>query len=94
MNVKRRSIKYFAKVFKKGKMIQMMHTVISTRFLLFIEAVNFLELKKIPDSYLYIKIIYHKAINNHRKKVDFYNDGSYNNRKDLNITVKAFFKER
>ena len=94
MNKKRRSIKYFAKVIKKGKMAQMAHTAISSRFLSFIKAVSFPELKKIPNSHLYIKVVYGKSLDNYGKLREFYNDGEYTNRKDLNLAVRAFFKER
>lgn len=58
------------------------------RFSDHLQAVNFSQ----PGTKAYIRVYYGRFVDNHGKMNDFYNDGEYENKKDLLKAYKAFIK--
>jgi hypothetical protein len=80
--MKRLSFRYHLKVYKKNKLVSSFDTGKSKRFLYRCKAQKFSDSTK----RVYIKVLYPCRI----KGIQAYNDGIYNNYKDLIQAAKAF----
>jgi hypothetical protein len=80
---------YALRVKKNGQTIQRYHTHNLRRFLKNIRTIKWQNLK----IEVYVKVSYGKQKDIHGKTVVFYNDGIYENRRDLIQAVKAFIEK-
>ena len=77
--------KYYMKVYRKGKLSSSFDTAKSRRFLYRCKAQKFLDSTK----KVYIKVVYPYKL----QGIKAYNDGTYNNRKDLIQAAFAFLEQ-
>lgn len=74
------------KVSEKGKVVEKDSTHSFNRFSKKLRTINLLK----PHRSVYLKVSYGKQKDNHEKLVNFYNDGSYDNKYELWQAFNAF----
>lgn len=87
--MKRDSKNYTLKVFKNGEEIQRVRTHRKKRFVRILRTINWGH----GGIKAYIKVSYGKKKDTYGKLSEFYNDGWYDNQKDLTIAFRYFDSE-
>ena len=77
---------YTVKIYRKGKMVQMIRTHKIRRFLKNIRSIKFED----EDIKVYLKVSYGKQLDIQGKYTNFYNDGIFDNKDDFWWAFNAF----
>lgn len=88
-DMKEKGKNYTLKVLINGKVIDKVLTHSVRRFLTHLRTINW----KNRGVKAYIRVSYGKKVDNYGKLSNFYNDGWYDNKKDLTLMFKAFDEE-
>ena len=80
---------YTVKIYRKGKMVQMIRTHKIRRFLKNIRSIKFED----EDIKVYLKVDYGKKLDWHGKHTNFLNEGTYNNKEDFWLAFNAFIEK-
>ena len=81
---------YRLKIYKNGKEVYNHYTFSSSRFLHFLKAINFVELKKNGPYSIYLRVTYGKEEDVWGDTVTFYNSGTYTTKEKLWQAYRAF----